>query len=416
MSYRPRNGQPDRLHSIALMRGSCDRTHAWGGLRPRDGPARRSHRLSRRRTSAPSSHGTLRRPRSREGRIDWPCESPRGAPDFAAALLAGALVGRLVAAADLLRRWPGALRSLRGDGSSTHRLISPSIERPGREETAMSVASGRSLAACLVWGVLLGTFGCAPRWTPPPRTIGRVAVLPPCDVNGAPFGGARPSATSPAPAMGLGAGLMSAAGNELTAREVRVWDAAEVAAATGGRVPATPEMAANIVAAAKIDATALFIRVRRWEYPYPALKADEIIVGLDVMLVDPATREIRVGGSPSDQAGAAPWRADGRPGRHRRRARGHAGGVRAISAMNQAGGECQRTQCNAAVGTVERDTEASVDRAAFSAARRVPARLRRDRRVGTIVRTPPLPRRRRVAGSASRRAWARRAGGPRPSG
>jgi len=156
----------------------------------------------------------------------------------------------------------------------------------------MSVASGRSLAACLVWGVLLGTFGCAPRWTPPPRTIGRVAVLPPCDVNGAPFGGARPSATSPAPAMGLGAVLMSAAGNELTARGVRVWDAAEVAAATGGRVPATPEMAADIVATAKIDATALFIRVRRWEYTYPALKADEIIVGLDVMLVDPATREI----------------------------------------------------------------------------------------------------------------------------
>jgi len=53
-------------------------------------------------------------------------------------------------------------------------------------------------------------------------------------------------------------------------------------------------MAGQIMEKANLDAAALYIEVRRWE-PMPdarALKADGIIVALDVAIVDPKTGKI----------------------------------------------------------------------------------------------------------------------------
>jgi len=57
-------------------------------------------------------------------------------------------------------------------------------------------------------------------------------------------------------------------------------------------VPSSPEMAAEIVQSAKLDATVLFMRVRRWEFPYSTMRTNEVIVSLDVILVDPTTGRI----------------------------------------------------------------------------------------------------------------------------
>jgi hypothetical protein len=64
--------------------------------------------------------------------------------------------------------------------------------------------------------------------------------------------------------------------------------------ATGGRVPTSQKMAARIVEEAHLDAAALYIHVRRWE-PTPSdrgMKADGVIVALDVTMIDPKTGAI----------------------------------------------------------------------------------------------------------------------------
>jgi hypothetical protein len=91
---------------------------------------------------------------------------------------------------------------------------------------------------------------------------------------------------------GLGAILAAAARDELARRGFQVLEPSMVAAATGGRVPRSPEEAAEIAASAKLDATPLFIRVRRWEFAYPTMRTNEIIAALDAMLVDPASRKV----------------------------------------------------------------------------------------------------------------------------
>ena len=64
-----------------------------------------------------------------------------------------------------------------------------------------------------------------------------------------------------------------------------------VTLATKDRVPTSPQMAAQIMEEAHLDAAALYIEVRRWE-PTPdsrGMKADGVIVALDVMIVDSKT-------------------------------------------------------------------------------------------------------------------------------
>jgi hypothetical protein len=64
-----------------------------------------------------------------------------------------------------------------------------------------------------------------------------------------------------------------------------------VKVATKDRAPTSPPMAAQILREANLDAAGLYIEVRRWE-PTPnsrGMKADGVIVALDVMMVDPKT-------------------------------------------------------------------------------------------------------------------------------
>ena len=86
--------------------------------------------------------------------------------------------------------------------------------------------------------------------------------------------------------------LAAAASEQLAHYGYDVVDPSQVASATQGRLPSTPEMAAEIVRSAKLDANALLIRVRRWEFPYPSMRTSEILVSLDAMLVDPTSGRV----------------------------------------------------------------------------------------------------------------------------
>jgi hypothetical protein len=140
---------------------------------------------------------------------------------------------------------------------------------------------------------ILGSVGCASRNSPPPPTIRRIAVLPPSDAAGGPLGQMRRGPDSyGAPWQSLSALLVGEATQQLGRYGFDVVDSAVVASTTQGRVPSNPETAAEIVRSAGLDATALFIRVRRWEFPYPTMRTSEILVSLDAMLVDPTSRQV----------------------------------------------------------------------------------------------------------------------------
>jgi hypothetical protein len=81
---------------------------------------------------------------------------------------------------------------------------------------------------------------------------------------------------------------------QLAAKGLDVIDPISVKVATKERIPTSPQMAAQIMEEAHLDAAALYIEVRRWE-PMPdsrGMKADGVIVALDVMMVDPKTGTI----------------------------------------------------------------------------------------------------------------------------
>jgi len=157
----------------------------------------------------------------------------------------------------------------------------------------MRVTAGKATTMLIMLGVLIEPFACAPWVAPPSNAVRRIAVLPPCDATGGPLGGrGTPVTTYEAPVESLGDVLASAARDEIARRGFQVLDPGLVETASGGRVPASPEMAGEIIASAQLDATALFIRVRRWEFAYPTLRTNEIIASLDVVLVDPTTSKV----------------------------------------------------------------------------------------------------------------------------
>ena len=94
--------------------------------------------------------------------------------------------------------------------------------------------------------------------------------------------------------MTVGDVLAQQARMQLAERGLDVVAPSVVQLATGGRAPTSPQMAAQIMEEAHLDAAALYIEVRRWE-PMPdsrGMKADGVIVALDVMMVDPKTGTI----------------------------------------------------------------------------------------------------------------------------
>ena len=144
--------------------------------------------------------------------------------------------------------------------------------------------------------VLLGAIGCAPAVvTPLPLVVRRIAVLPPYRLGAA---DTRPTATENQllgqPSRTIEDLLAQQARTQLQAKGFDVVAPTELKLATKDRVPTSPQMAAQILRQANLDAAALYIEVGRWE-PMPdarALKADGIIVALDVAIIDPKTGTI----------------------------------------------------------------------------------------------------------------------------
>jgi hypothetical protein len=145
-------------------------------------------------------------------------------------------------------------------------------------------------------GALFGAIGCTSTVvTSLPQSVRRIAVLPPYRLGAA---DTRPTVTESEllglPSRTIEDLLAQQARAQLQAKGFDVVAPTEVKLATKGRVPTSPQMAGQIMEEANLDAAALYIEVRRWE-PMPdarALKADGIIVALDVAIVDPKTGAI----------------------------------------------------------------------------------------------------------------------------
>jgi hypothetical protein len=141
--------------------------------------------------------------------------------------------------------------------------------------------------------VLLGAVSCAPAVvTPMPQVVRRIAVLPPYYPGAAGTLTARSDSDLPYPLqMTVGDLLAQQARVRLAEKGLEVIDPIDVKVAVKDKVPTSPQMAAQIMEAAHLDATALYIEVRRWEpTPYSrGMKADGVIVALDVMMVDSKT-------------------------------------------------------------------------------------------------------------------------------
>ena len=88
--------------------------------------------------------------------------------------------------------------------------------------------------------------------------------------------------------------LAEQARSQLAAKGFDVIEPSIVKIAMKGRVPTSPQMAAQILREANLDAAALYIEVQRWlPTPYErGMKADGVIVALEVTLVAPKTGAI----------------------------------------------------------------------------------------------------------------------------
>jgi hypothetical protein len=128
-----------------------------------------------------------------------------------------------------------------------------------------------------------------------PPTVRRIAVLPPYRLGTADINPAVTDIQAPAlPSRTIGDLLAQQARAQLAEKGLEVLDPIDVKVATKDRMPSSPQMAAKIIEEAQLDAAALYIEVRRWE-PTPdsrGMKADGIIVALDVTMVDPKTGKV----------------------------------------------------------------------------------------------------------------------------
>src|SRR5262249_30698086 len=140
--------------------------------------------------------------------------------------------------------------------------------RRGRKGGAWRIGMP-SLVACALVAV-----GCASQLTQGPSgakrlppEVRRIAVLPPTNLTGDELVVSGASALEKyafhSDRITVSAELAAFARVELARRGFDVIDGATVERATGGRVPGNPRAAAEIVRTAKLDATPLFIEIRR---------------------------------------------------------------------------------------------------------------------------------------------------------
>ncbi len=124
-----------------------------------------------------------------------------------------------------------------------------------------------------------------------PPTVRRVAVLPPYEPRAADTRAGTSSDLVGPPSRTIGDLLAQQARARLAAKGFDVIEPSVVKLATEGRVPTSPRMAEQIMEQAHLDAAAFYIEVRRWETMPDArgMKADGVLVALDVTMVDPKT-------------------------------------------------------------------------------------------------------------------------------
>src|SRR4030095_4839006 len=83
--------------------------------------------------------------------------------------------------------------------------------------------------------------------------------------------------------------LATEARAQLARRGVKVMAPEAVTAAIGNQTPRSPEEAADLAARGKLEGSALYIEIRRWEADMSPLHPRRVIVALEARLLDPAT-------------------------------------------------------------------------------------------------------------------------------
>jgi hypothetical protein len=168
------------------------------------------------------------------------------------------------------------------DFLSCGRLLTVHLDGKRRCEISMPFLIRIGLIAAL-----FGAVACAPAVvTPLPQNVRRIAVLPPYQAGAV---DARTGADSGLPVlqnMTVGDVLAQQARIRLAEKGFEVLSPSAVKVATKNRVPTSPQMAAQILREANLDAVALYIEVLRWVPTMSGMKTDGVIVALDVTIVD----------------------------------------------------------------------------------------------------------------------------------
>jgi hypothetical protein len=139
------------------------------------------------------------------------------------------------------------------------------------------------------------TLSCArPSSAPPlPATARTIAVLPPNNRTGDPLlvesaSFLHPYADRPG-RVTVPDVLATEAREQLARRGIKVIAPEAVTAAIGNQTPRSPEEAADLAARGKLEGSALYIEIRRWEADMSSLHPQRVIVALEARLLDVAT-------------------------------------------------------------------------------------------------------------------------------
>jgi len=144
-----------------------------------------------------------------------------------------------------------------------------------------------------VWAAGLVLLACArpPAPAPPPKALRAVAVFPPNNRTGDELlvagGSLLERYAFHTERVTVGDVVAAEARGELSDRGIDVVAPEVVDAAVADYAARTPETAARQAARAHIDATVLYIEIRRWEHNAP-FNTVSIIVSLSATLIDPA--------------------------------------------------------------------------------------------------------------------------------
>src|SRR5919199_541538 len=146
----------------------------------------------------------------------------------------------------------------------------------------------------LLWLPLL-TLSCtrSPNAPPLPATAQTIAVLPPNNRTGDPLliesaSFWHPDADRPG-RVTVPDVLATEVRQQLTRRGVQVTAPEVVTAAIGKQTPQSPEEAAALAARGKLEGSALYIEIRRWEADLSPLHPRRVLVALEARLLDTAT-------------------------------------------------------------------------------------------------------------------------------